>query len=284
MRHIALVSETPAVSPAELMRVGAAILKQVTTQFGPKWGIEAMVSPVASLAHVPLGSWPVVVRDAVLPDGLGAHVSEDGENAFALVTYRPEDWTLTLSHEVLELLVDPFGTCLIPGPSPDDPSATVEYLAEVCDPCQGWIPDFPFYYTIDEVVVSDFVYRDYYTEFGEGRYSQAGNVKEPRELLAWGYMVWRDPATREWWYRSNDGTRIETKLLGANLSRPDIHLRGLIDRRVKEQLDAKKRAAVKKHKKAKGKKPEALKSYVPVPEARAMWWRAQIERAVNHSR
>src|SRR5690349_16290217 len=176
MRHIALISETPAVTPAELMRVGAAILKQATTQFGPKWDIDAMVSPVASLADIPYGAWPVVIRDTVLPEGLGAHVSEDGESAFAIVTYRREDWTLTLSHEVLELLVDPFGTCLVPGPSPDDPDATVEYLAEVCDPCQGLVPYFPFYYKIDEVVVSYFVVRQLYTGFGDGNYGPAGNV------------------------------------------------------------------------------------------------------------
>ena len=69
------------------------------------------------------------------------------------------------------------------------------------------------------------MFRDFYTGFGPGRYSQAGNVTAPRELISWGYMVWRD-ASREWWYRSNDGTQIQTKSLGMNLSRPDIHLRG----------------------------------------------------------
>src|SRR6476659_8958131 len=175
-RRVALVSETGSVPAAELMRISAAIQRQLFEDFGPAWGIDAMVTPVASLADVPPGAWPVVVRDAVLPEGLGAHVSEDGESAFAIVTYRPEDWTLTLSHEVLEMVIDPFGIELIPGPAPEEPATTVEYLAEVCGPCQGWIPDFPFFYEIDGVRVSDFVYPGFYTAFGAGRYSRAGHV------------------------------------------------------------------------------------------------------------
>src|SRR5207248_9951583 len=48
-----------------------------------------------------------------------------------------ENWTCTLSHEVLELLADPTAVVEVVRPSQDDPALAVCYSLEVCDPTQG---------------------------------------------------------------------------------------------------------------------------------------------------
>jgi hypothetical protein len=277
-REIAVISQTDALPAADLARAVAAIQKQVLLDFSPVWRVTATVALFPTLASKPGGYWPVVIRDDIGVRSLGVHLTEDGDSAFALVTYRPEDWTLTLSHEVLEMLADPFGTSFLSGPDPDDPARTVEYLPEVCDPCQGAVPDFAFDYKIDGVPVSDFVFPAYYEGFGGPPYSHARHVTAPLELLPWGYLVYRTSGPREWWYRSFDGTRTETRSLGANLSRPDVHLRGLVDRTMRERLDPRK--ARRKARRGRAAAYPAARSAVDAPAADD-WWQRQIDRVLR---
>jgi hypothetical protein len=52
--HFALVSDTDAVSTREITRV-AALDKQATRDFGPRWGVLARVDPVFSIEDIPVG-------------------------------------------------------------------------------------------------------------------------------------------------------------------------------------------------------------------------------------
>src|SRR5262245_1677587 len=177
--HLALVSETPHVSLDQLVPVSAAIQRQVLEDFAPIWGIEATVDAYASLSQVlPLGYWPIVLRDNLNINEVGVHLVDSADKPFALVAYRPEDWTLTLGHEALEMLADPVSTSFEVGPSPDPGQGMVEFLVEVCDPCQG----LNFAYEVNGITLSDFVVREYYTGVGPGRYSFRGTVSQPREL------------------------------------------------------------------------------------------------------
>jgi hypothetical protein len=230
--QIALVSETDFVSPADLMRVGAAIQKQVENDFSPVWGVRATISPLGSLRDLSSGYWPVVIRDDIGPNLPGAHWNETQLKPFALVTYQEDEWTLTTSHEVLEMLADPFGKTFMTGPSLQADEGTVEYLVEVCDPCQ----DGSFGYTVDGVIVSDFVLPAYYNASGSGQYSFAKNIKEPRDVLDGGYVSWRDPVTENWTQYVVSKAGPAFRSLGANPAPPDIHLRGFIDRSTAKYL------------------------------------------------
>src|SRR5450432_3612374 len=104
-RHIALVSETPTVDIAELAVVAAALQKQVIRDFGPIWGIQADVAAYPSLEHIPLDYWPIIVKDDLArPEAAGYHEDDLGE-PYALVR-RTGDWSVTASHEMLEILAD----------------------------------------------------------------------------------------------------------------------------------------------------------------------------------
>src|SRR5215212_12082995 len=149
--HVALVSEIRAISVSELTRVAAALQKQVARDFGPIWDVQATVSAFVRLQDVPIGYWPIVVRqDIRVPGAAGIHTDRNGQ-PYALVQYSP-NWALTASHECLEMLADPFGNRLIAGPSPKAGQGRVEFLVEVCDPSE----DTQFAYQVNGITVSDF--------------------------------------------------------------------------------------------------------------------------------
>jgi hypothetical protein len=179
-------------APDDLLRVSAALGVQVVRDLNPVWGVAAVVSPFLSLEQVPPGYLPLVILDtgAELPFAFhGLHFTEDGR-PFALVAHS-SSWSLMASHELLEMLVDPYGVRVGSAPSLRDDQGDVEYLVEVCDPCQRAT------YTIDGVLVSDFVTPAYYDPSSTqgARYSYTGRVEHPRHLLEGGYVSWR---VRSW--------------------------------------------------------------------------------------
>jgi hypothetical protein len=116
-----------------------------------------------------------------------------------LVQYSP-DWTLTASHETLEMLGDPFGRRMIAGQSPVAGQGRVQFLVEVADPCEA----AKFAYSVNGVVVSDFYTPHFFdaAESSGARYSFTGAIKEPRQVLKGGYLSWYAPGPREWWQRT----------------------------------------------------------------------------------
>jgi hypothetical protein len=67
-----------------------------------------------------------------------------------------EPWSVSLSHEALELLVDPETNLLVMGPHPEEEREVFHWL-EVCDAVQAET------YTLDGVLVSNFVLPLYFT-------------------------------------------------------------------------------------------------------------------------
>jgi hypothetical protein len=195
--HIALVPERPeALDLTEVSRVAAAIQRQVSRDFTPVWQVDATVDAFARLELVPLGYWPVILTDRELGDDEGFHLTANGE-PFSVVEVAP-GWSLTASHEILEMLVDPAGTRTIPGagPSGDGTPARVEFLVEICDPCQS----AAFAYGVNDVLVSDFVTPAFFgpvvsgPKQAMGPYSFGGNVDAPHRLAQGGAMTWIDRA------------------------------------------------------------------------------------------
>jgi hypothetical protein len=187
--HIALVADTEAVSARKITRVAAALDKQVTRDFGPLWGVLTTVDPVFSLEDIPVGYWPLVLRDRIkAPCADGFHKDRFGQ-PFARVALT-DSWSLTASHECLEMLADPFGDRMIPGASMKRGEGRVSYLVEVCDPPESE----EFAYTVNDVLVSDFIPPSFFDPMKvEGvRYSFTGAVKHPRQVLEGGYLSWRN--------------------------------------------------------------------------------------------
>src|SRR5438132_85170 len=105
IRHIALVSDTKQISASELTKVGAALSKQASRDFAPIWGIQANVHAFAKLEDVPLGYWPVIVRDDIMEPGAAGYHTDDKGSPFALVQYD-RGWSLNASFRSLREFID----------------------------------------------------------------------------------------------------------------------------------------------------------------------------------
>ena len=202
--HIALVSLTTEVSLAQLAPVSAAIQKQISRDFGPLWNVEATVDAFGRLEDVPLGYWHVMLRDELPSGAAGLHKRDDNKQPFALVALT-NNWPVFMSHEVLEMLIDPQGTLTRAGNSLKPGQGRVEYLVEVCDPCQA----SKFAYSVNSVMVSDFYTPNYFDPVKSSgiRYSFSGQVRGPREVLDGGYLSWIDSESRHLFQLQVDGNR-----------------------------------------------------------------------------
>jgi hypothetical protein len=214
LRHVALVSETDRVPAEALDVVAAALQTQVLRDFGPMWGITATVDAFANLEQVPVTYYPIIVRDDIDVDAAGIHLDENF-TPYALVQFSNR-WTLTASHEALEMLCDPFGNLLHPSTSLKEGQGIVEYLVEVCDPSEA----VPFSYQVDGVVVSDFYFPSFYDPVDNERvaHSFTGACRHPREVREGGYLSWRNPVDNHWWQQTWFGS-----------AQPEIHDLGVFD-------------------------------------------------------
>jgi hypothetical protein len=152
------------------------------------WSVSATIEWQPSLEAMPPECIPLVIlaQDAPFRDH-GIHLTLAGR-PFALIKSGPgSSWSRYASHELIELLCNPYGGRTTPARSLMDQQGEVDYLVEVCDPCEYAT------YEIDDVAVSDFVTPDYYQPETDGDtgYSHSGRVKKPLQLLTGGYIAWQ---------------------------------------------------------------------------------------------
>jgi hypothetical protein len=233
MMPIAIVPRDVTIPWGKLAGVASAIQMQLALHVRPHWGVEASVAAFPSIAAVPDGyAFVYLVRDARGQAGLHFRPEHEDEPPMALVTYGSSLlWTHALSHEVIEMAVDPLGNRLFPGSEPGQPTRQVDFLAEICDPCQ----DLAFAYEMDGhpgIFVCDFCLPAFYG-FGtaSGQYTFRQAVSKPLSVAAGGYLSWRT-ADRQWFQLTSDsgepcGPIPESQLFGAG---PPSNLRGELDR------------------------------------------------------
>jgi hypothetical protein len=212
IRQLALVSETKQIDLAELTRVAAAVDKQATRDFGPIWGTSSSIHAFARLEEVPLGYWPMIIQDDIgVAGAAGIHLDKDGQ-PYVLIT-SGDAWSLTASHETMEMLADPFGNRLMAGPSIMKRQGRVSYLVEVCDPSEA----SEFGYTVNDILVSDFYTPSYFDPVKAAgvRYSFTGAITEPRQVLKGGYLSWHEPVSDHWFQASFFGSSLKFRDLGA---------------------------------------------------------------------
>ena len=113
--QVALVSRTRRTDPRDLSHVAAALQKQATRDVAPIWSVTATVDVFPTLRSVPAGYWPVIIVDRVR-GAAGYHLDRRGQ-PYALVEYS-RSWSLTASHETIEMLCDPWGRRVVAGRSP----------------------------------------------------------------------------------------------------------------------------------------------------------------------
>ena len=153
---------------------------------------------------IPAGVWPVQLVKS-LPPGEGGFHSDKHKQPYSKVIASKTDptWTIDASHEILEMLVDPYGNRMqssvaieIVKGKIQDGTGQFGYLVEACDPCE----DNSYAYTINGVAVSDFITPHYYDPLVTPgtRYSFTGAIKGPRQILPGGYISWVNTEKDEW--------------------------------------------------------------------------------------
>lgn len=208
---ISIVNHTNGqISDTELQRVIRAINRQIAEDFEPYWSLGATLRLEGRSEKNPTKLALSDLRgDAILylwdkTDVAGALGYHD-QNARGipygfvftdLAKKLGEEWSVTLSHEAMELIADPEVNLLVMGPHPADPKKTVFHWYEMCDAVQSET------YEIDHVKVSNFVLPLYFTGSDEpgGRNDFLGTINNGKTLNSFGvnpggYIGFFDPAT-----------------------------------------------------------------------------------------
>ncbi|MGD0107240.1 MAG: hypothetical protein ABSC06_24860 [Rhodopila sp.] len=184
LSYIALTALTDRIRADDLASVAAVLQAQVTRDFAPEWGAGAVVAAF-SFDAIPAGYIPLIVQDTLEAAGSnGFHRTRGDDTAYIVVPYGPT-WSLAASHELLRMLANPTGSARRAGPSCMPGQGTVEYLMDVCSPCQ----DISAAYAIDGRPVSDFCTQAYFGSPGQD-YSFTGAVREALKPFANGVLTW----------------------------------------------------------------------------------------------
>jgi hypothetical protein len=202
--QVGLVDTTGALDPELVQSVAAALNIQVTRDLPQFWNVKATVIYLSSPHKIPVGVWPVQLVKS-LPPGEGGYHQDKHKQPYSKVIASPknEGWTIAASHEILEMLVDPYGNRMhssvaieIKGKKIVDGTGQFGYLVEACDPCE----DDKYGYTINGVVVSDFITPHYYDllDTPNTRYSFTGAITAPRQILPGGYISFVNNEIDEW--------------------------------------------------------------------------------------
>jgi len=174
--RLTIVNISHSIHATEFHAAVTALRRQVSDDFQPAWNISAILR---GITHNLASKAPIEgVHDALIYLGdssqdpttgvegaLGYHSTNHKDIPYGFVyldicAEYGEEWTTTLSHEVLELLGDPSAAVTVSGPDPRKPTRHVQFDLEVCDPTQGDS------YVIDDVRVSNFVTPAYFGKPG----------------------------------------------------------------------------------------------------------------------
>jgi hypothetical protein len=176
-----------------LAHISVALAVQIERDLAGWWEVQPVpIRLFASEKGMPSDYLRCVIKDEIpeAPDALAYHTTDDrgrpklviGWKAIkyggGLVSTGPESLSATLSHEILETIIDPYVNFWA------DLDADHEVALEVCDPVEGDS------YEIDDVAVSNFVGPRWFSD-GDGPYDFMGRLTKPRTMSPGGYMVLR---------------------------------------------------------------------------------------------
>jgi hypothetical protein len=189
-----------------------AVNRQIAHDFQPYWDFGGELRLEGTLDRKPDSEkLPELRGDAIIylwdevdvEDALGYHDLNAAGVPFGfvfteLVKELKEPWTVTFSHEALELLADSEANLLVAGPHPADPGKEVFHWYEMCDAVQDEK------YKVDGVWVSNFVLPLYFTPDAEegGRNDFLGRLYKKKTLRSFninpgGYIGFYNPENRE---------------------------------------------------------------------------------------
>src|SRR5713101_2742941 len=198
---VAIINASTVLSDDEVKKVGPELQTQVDPDFAQAWGTDADLNFVPKNSSPPAGAWWLVVLDnSDVAGALGYHDLTDQGFPLGKVFAGTDmnyglQWTITASHELLEMLADP--DINLAAYVEHDKRMTL-YAYEVCDACEA----DKLGYNIDGTMVSDFVYPAWFESFrkkGSTRFDYGNQVQKPFQLLPGGYIsIYEVPAGNGW--------------------------------------------------------------------------------------
>lgn len=186
---IAITNASTCLSDAQVEAVLPALQKQVTDEFQAYWELDCTLSFLSKDQPLTQGWWQIVVTDD--PDQAGAlgyhELTSQGAPLGKIFAQLDLDsgssWTATLSHELLEMLADPWINWCAVG------TDSKIYALEVCDAVEA----DNLGYFIDGVLVSDFVTPAWFEPTCADRMDFKQHLAKELELARGGYISIFDP-------------------------------------------------------------------------------------------
>lgn len=187
--RIVIVNRSSVVSDSQGKALTDVLQIQCDRDFAPHWYTSATLSFVGKNQAAPLNAWWLVLLDDSDQAGaLGYHDKTPADNPIGKVFAKStlEDHALvsvTVSHELLEMLADPFIN--MTATSQDAKGDTIVWAYEDCDA----VEDDRYAYPIEGTPVSDFVFPAFFDQTNpRGPYDFQGHVTKPFEILSGGYL------------------------------------------------------------------------------------------------
>lgn len=197
MMHIAVKNQSSVVADMEVHSALAAFQIQVTRDFSPIWDTPATLTMIDKNMTPTSCPMIVVLDDADQAGALGYHdLQTSGQPIGKVFAKTTKDyggqWTVTFSHELLEMIADPYINLM----AMNDLLGRF-YAYEVCDA----VEDDTLGYMINGIMVSDFVKPHWFDEHAPpvaGAFSFRGHVGAPFELATGGYISYLDLSDGQW--------------------------------------------------------------------------------------
>ncbi len=187
---VSVINDCTVLTDAEIAAAVPDLQTQVHRDFCPAWGTDADLVFVPKGKKPDPGTWWLVIMDYSDQQGaLGYHdltpegmpigkvfAASDKENGY--------NWTVTTSHELLEMLGDP-DIDLVVFVQHSERSGML-YAYEACDACE----DDKYGYKIGQTTVSDFVHPAWFrSSVTRGtKLDHMGHISKPLELIDGGYI------------------------------------------------------------------------------------------------
>jgi len=161
---VSIVNQCSVLHDADVKPVVAALQTQVTRDFAPIWGIDAEVIFVPKAAKPdPSTWWLILLDDSDTQGALGYHDLTPAGLPMAKVFAKTDidynmKWSVTASHELLEMLADPDINLTAFVQTTD--TGGYMFAFEMCDA----VEDDQYGYDINGVLVSDFILPSYFQQ------------------------------------------------------------------------------------------------------------------------
>jgi hypothetical protein len=191
MTTIAIKNQSTVLTDTQVQTAVTALQIQVTRDWAPVWRTTATLVFLNKTQAVPAGAWPIYVLDTSDVSGaLGYHDELASGVPYGRIFAKDAakygySWTVTLSHELLEMLCDPNINLTVFRQTSS--TAGSIYAYEVGDPVEA----DALGYKINNVLVSDFVYPawfDQYQTVSGNQYDYGRHVTAPFQIAPGGYV------------------------------------------------------------------------------------------------